>query len=459
MMDESELLKRYAEQGSQSAFDELVRRKAGLVYSAALRQVGGDTALAQEVSQSVFIDLARKARSLAQRPVLTSWLYTSTRFAAMNALRANRRRQFREQEAYMNENAGRESVPEPGWEELRPLLDSALHELPEPDREAVLMRYFEGRPFAEMGEKLGIGENSARMRAERALDKLRVRLSRKGITSTASALGSTLASQAALAPPPAVMAALAGSVLAHGAAAATGAGWAIKAFKISAANKISSTATAAVGVLMTGLAFHEVDENVKYGAFFIYSVCFGVGLLFAIISALLGHLFGAHAETGHVELGHGAPSHGEGAQGHAEAGTGTSDMPGFAPIGPTTIATFVTAFGGLGMILTKFGQTQAVAGPLAAVGAGLIAAAVGWFFSVMFRNTQGSSEGHVSELVGQEATVVTPIPEKGVGEIAYVQGGSRYSAPAREETGAFVAGGATVRIVRIVGTQYYVSVS
>jgi RNA polymerase sigma factor (sigma-70 family) len=453
MPDDAELLKRYAEEGSESAFRELVRRQAGLVYSAALRQVSGDEALAKDVSQRVFFDLARKARSLARRPVLASWLYTSTRFAALNAVRAKRRREFREQEAYMSENADRESLPGPDWEELRPLLDSALHELPERDREAVLMRYFEGRPFAEMGEKLGIGENSARMRSERALEKLRTRLGRMGITSTASALGSVLVSQAVLAPPPGVAAALAGSALAHASAAGAGAGWAI--VKFTAMKKFSSTAVAAVGVLMTGLAFHVVDEKVRFGAFFIYSVCFGVGLLFAILSALLGHLFG-----GHGEVGHGGMPHVEGgAHGHAEAGSGTDDMPGFAPIGPTTIATFVTAFGGIGMVLTRIGETQALAGPLSALGAALIAGSVGWLFSVLFRHTQSSSEGHVRELIGQEATVITPIPEKGVGEIAYVQGGSRYSAPAREETGAFVAGGATVRIVRIVGSQYYVSPS
>src|SRR5438094_779162 len=104
MTDDAELLRCYADAGSESAFSELVARHLPLVYSAALRQVGGDSHLAQDVTQSVFTDLARKAGPVArrlsdERHVLSGWLYTSTRFAASKLVRAERRRYSREHEA------------------------------------------------------------------------------------------------------------------------------------------------------------------------------------------------------------------------------------------------------------------------------------------------------------------------------------------------------------------------
>lgn len=182
--------------------------------------------------------------------------------------------------------------------------------------------------------------------------------------------------------------------------------------------------------------------------FFVYAVCFGVGLLFAIVSAFLGHLFGGH--DAHVDVGTG---------GHAEAGYGDTGIPGLSPFSPTAITAFITAFGGLGMVLSRISATSSpwVSTPLALLGALLIAAAVVWLFGTVFHKVESSSESCVAKLVGMTATVITPIPANGVGEIAYVQAGSRYSAPARNERGAPVANGQTVKIVRIVGTQFYVT--
>lgn len=182
--------------------------------------------------------------------------------------------------------------------------------------------------------------------------------------------------------------------------------------------------------------------------FNIYLVCFGVGLLFTIISAFLADIFGGHEV--HVDLGTGS---------HAEAGFGSHDMPGFSPLSPTTLFTFLTAFGGLGMVFASFESTRnpLIGAPLALLGAFAIAAMVFVMFQRIFNYTQSSSEGKVGELWGETATVITPIPPSGVGEIAYVQTGSRYSAPAREESGAGVEMGKTVVITRIVGTQFYVS--
>ena len=186
--------------------------------------------------------------------------------------------------------------------------------------------------------------------------------------------------------------------------------------------------------------------------FLVYLICFGVGLLFTIVSAFMADVFGGHEI--HADLG----GH-EGAEGHAEAGFGTNDMPGFSPLSPTTIAAFVTAFGGIGMILSKFEPTRSVfvSGPLSALGGLGIAALVFLLFSTVFRRTQGSSESKVAEVIGLSATVNSPISATGMGEIAYIHKGSRYTAPARGEGGASFVNGQTVKITRIVGTQFFVA--
>ena len=173
MTPDGELLGRYAETKSEDAFEELVRRHIDLVYSAALRQVNGDAALAQDVAQTVFANLAHKAAFLSRRPVLTGWLYTSTRFAAANSVRTEHRRHTREQEAQAMHELLDAPTPDPDWEKLRPLLDKVMHELRDSDRTIILMRYFENGSFAEIGQKLGLSEEAARKRVDRALEKLR----------------------------------------------------------------------------------------------------------------------------------------------------------------------------------------------------------------------------------------------------------------------------------------------
>src|SRR5271156_5607399 len=193
MTPDSELLARFARTNSEDAFAELVKRHVNLVYSAALRQVNGDAHLAQDVAQTVFTDLARKANSLSRRETLTGWLYTSAHFAAAKIARTENRRRDRE-EKFMREPTN-ETAPEADWENLRPTLDDAMHELKEADRDAVLLRYFENRQFAEVGAKLGLNENAARMRVERALEKLRDIFTKRGIT-TATALASVISANA-----------------------------------------------------------------------------------------------------------------------------------------------------------------------------------------------------------------------------------------------------------------------
>jgi RNA polymerase sigma factor (sigma-70 family) len=210
MMSDSELLARFARSRSEDAFAELVRRHVNLVYSAALRQVGGDGHLAQDVAQTVFSDLARKAPALARRATLTGWLYTSARFAAAKLVRAERRRLNREEEFMREPN---DAAPEADWEQLRPVLDEVMHQLQETDREAILLRYFENRPFADIGARCGLNENAARMRVERALEKLRSLLARRGVT-TVAALASVISAHAVQVAPASLAATLAATSLA-----------------------------------------------------------------------------------------------------------------------------------------------------------------------------------------------------------------------------------------------------
>jgi RNA polymerase sigma factor (sigma-70 family) len=225
MTPDSELLRRYAGTHSEEAFAELVRRHLDLVYSVALRQVNGDAYLAQDVAQTVFTDLARKAASLARRTVLTGWLYTSAHFAAAKIARTENRRRERE-EKFMREPIP-EPAPDPGfaearadWEKIRPSLDEAMHELKEPDREAILLRFFENRPFAEIGEKIGLSENAARMRVERALEKLRGLLVSRGVT-TVAALASVISANAVQIAPAGLAATLTSTSLAGAGAGTT----------------------------------------------------------------------------------------------------------------------------------------------------------------------------------------------------------------------------------------------
>ena len=180
----------------------------------------------------------------------------------------------------------------------------------------------------------------------------------------------------------------------------------------------------------------------------LYLICLVVGLVFTIISAVAGHLFGGHDG---MDVGTG---------GHAEAGFDDSGVPGLSFFSPTVLASFVTAFGAFGLIFSKIETTASVwaSAPLSIVGGGVVASGVFWMFNAMFKKTQSSSESHVASLVGQSASIITPIPENGVGEIAYVQGGSRYTAPARTENGKPVPCGKPVRISRISGTQFYVEI-
>jgi RNA polymerase sigma factor (sigma-70 family) len=200
--DDMVLVREIAAQNSETAFEMLVARHLNIVYSAALRQVG-DRHLAQEVTQRVFILLARKAGSLSQETMLAGWLFKTTRFTALAELRTRQRRQRHETEAFM-ELSPSDTSAEVAWTQIAPLLDEALAGLNETDRRALLLRYFEGRPLAEVGAALALNEDSARKRVDRGLEKLRKFFIKRGVSLSTTAITGAVAANAVKSAPAAL---------------------------------------------------------------------------------------------------------------------------------------------------------------------------------------------------------------------------------------------------------------
>lgn len=215
MIEDGELLESYARQGNEAAFESLVNRYVNLVYSAAWRQTG-DREQARDVTQAVFAILARKAGSLPPKTILSGWLYRTSHFVALEALRAERRRKLRE--ASMIQLAECEEKPDDLWEKVSPKLDAAMEQMKDTDRNAILLRFFHGKSFGEVAAALGVTEAAAKKRVNRAVERLRHFLSRRGITSSSSLLGAALAANA-VQPAPAAVVSLAPLLAMKGAAA------------------------------------------------------------------------------------------------------------------------------------------------------------------------------------------------------------------------------------------------
>ncbi|HXB02969.1 MAG TPA: sigma-70 family RNA polymerase sigma factor [Opitutaceae bacterium] len=254
-IDDAELLRRYAEDHSEEAFIELVRRHLALVYRSALRQANGDTHRAEDVAQAVFTQLARKARSLARHPRLAGWLYTTTHFTTSVILRSERRRQMREREAHFMQNISCESSPSDGWDRVSPVLDEVMRELGRADREAILLHFLEGRTFADVGARLSLREDAVRMRVSRALEKLRAALARRGVTSTTAALTVMLANESAIAAPASLMASAAGIASAF---AGSSAAPAVSLLQLMNTSKLAIGIAATVGILSVGSGVYYV---------------------------------------------------------------------------------------------------------------------------------------------------------------------------------------------------------
>jgi RNA polymerase sigma factor (sigma-70 family) len=186
MNETNRLLREYAEQHSEPAFRELVERYIDLVYSVAVRRTGGDAHRAEDIVQTVFTDLARKAPNLPPNVQLGGWLHKHCCFVASTVHRTETRRLARERQAMDLLNS--EGTGESSWQELAPVLDEAIQELQEPDREALVMRYFEKRDLRAVGAALGTTEDAAQKRVSRALDKLRGLLAARGVALSLTAL-------------------------------------------------------------------------------------------------------------------------------------------------------------------------------------------------------------------------------------------------------------------------------
>jgi RNA polymerase sigma factor (sigma-70 family) len=255
---DAQLLREYAEGGSEPAFREIVTRHTDFVYSAALRQVESSD-LARDVAQSVFTDLARKARPLADKMAegssLVGWLYRSTRFAALNQLRDDRRRLARERLAM--EQLITDSETAPDWEGVRPVLDEAMADLSDEDREALLLRFFKNHDFRAVGHALGVSDDAAQKRVSRAVERLREMFAKRGVTIAASGLITVISANAVQAAPVGLAVSIATAALAGVTIASTATATATKTV---ATTTLQKTVAAALAVAV-GAGIYEAKQS------------------------------------------------------------------------------------------------------------------------------------------------------------------------------------------------------
>ena len=256
-LEDRELLRRFAEQASASAFDELVRRHLDHVYSAALRRVNGERALAEDVAQTVFIDLARKAKRIPADMPPGGWLHRHTGFVASKMIDKERRRRNREQEA-ATMNAIDNLSDDADWASTAPLLDAAMDSLPSADRDAIVLRFFEQRDFRSVGEALGTSDDTAQKRVSRAVDKLRALLGNRGVTSTGGALAALMVANSVQAAPASLAGQVSAGSLAGAATAGGTVGGALANLETAARLKLAAAAVALMGA--AGFAGSKLAE-------------------------------------------------------------------------------------------------------------------------------------------------------------------------------------------------------
>jgi len=261
--DDSTLLRQYAENNSDEAFAALVTLHINLVYSVALRQVGNPHA-AEEITQAVFIILAKRAAQLRHDKALSSWLFQTTRLTANNFVRSETRRHRREEEAYMQsvlDESGTEV-----WPRIAPLLDSAVADLREKDRQAIVLRFYEGRNLREVGLALGASEDAAEKRVNRALEKLRNFFSKRGVSSTTAIIAGTISANSVQAAPVALAEGAAVVALAKGATTSISTLTLVKgALKVMAWAKAKTAIVIGAGLLLaagtTTITIREIEAT------------------------------------------------------------------------------------------------------------------------------------------------------------------------------------------------------
>lgn len=257
-----ELVRAFASHNSEAAFAELVRRHINLVYSVALRFTA-NTMDAEDVTQAVFILLARKAAGLPARVVLTGWLYEATRFTASRFLRTQVRRRAHEQEASM-QSILEDRSDDTTWRQLAPHLEAAMSRLNERDRALLALRYYENRTGAEAAALLGIREAAARKRTARALEKLREFFARRGISSTPAIITAEISAHSVQAAPVALTKSVTATAIAKGAAASASTLTLVKgALKTMAWTKAQTAVVAGIGVVLVGTGAYQTNQAAR----------------------------------------------------------------------------------------------------------------------------------------------------------------------------------------------------
>ena len=264
--DDIELFRQYAERSSERAFATLVARHINKVYSVALRH-SNNPHQAEEITHLVFVILARKAPSLRHGVVLSGWLYQTARLTALTFIRSEIRRTHREQEAHM-QSFSEQTEPDP-WARMAPLLDAAIAELDAKDREAVVLRFFDGKSMKQVGDALSTSEDAAKKRVARAVEKLRHLFAQRGVVFPAAVLTSLISANSIQAAPAHLAASVATMVAAKGAAGGTSTLTLIKVLKLMAWTKAKIAAVTAAAVFLTAGA---ATVAVKTGGFGIWKV-------------------------------------------------------------------------------------------------------------------------------------------------------------------------------------------
>ena len=262
-MTDMELLRQYVLQNSEDAFAALVARHVNLVFSAALRKTGS-TAAAEEITQAVFVILARKAGRLGAGTVLSGWLYHTARLTTASYLRTQIRRAHREQEAYM-QSLTDEPVTK-AWQEIEPLLEDGMGRLGEKDRNAIVLRFLDGKSFQEIGAAVGSSENAAKKRVAHALEKLRKFFTKRGVHSTSAIIAGAISANSIQAAPVGLAKTISAVAITKGATASLSTLTLIKgALKIMAWTKMKSAVVVAVAVLLaagtTTVTVKEIENH------------------------------------------------------------------------------------------------------------------------------------------------------------------------------------------------------